>query len=264
MQLLGSIFASPFIIEYPDGRVDILLEVPAKVVRTLDDALDIASHTSLFIELSDTHKHQMWLQWRRALDKIDWESTPVKIRMLRTCTSPVIEVRDVAYEWGASGADAFDSCSSYVVGEIERRIVGSIRLTDSEKASPLRQWAQGDSSLPHGKGVVELTRGTVHPGKRNLGIYKWMMLRAVREAAQSGFLKAVAAVEDDYYLKDYLHKLGFKNVGKVIPFDDAPCKGTLCQPMVCNLQEMQARWGDIEKALNDRRKQKNVIIVDER
>ena len=52
----------------------------------------------------------------------------------------------------------------------------SVRLTDSEKASPLHQWAHGKSPLPHGKGVVELTRGVVYPSKRNLGIYKWMML----------------------------------------------------------------------------------------
>jgi DNA-binding transcriptional regulator YiaG len=269
MQLLGSIFASPFIIEYQDGRVDILLEVPAKVVRTLDDDFAIASHASLFIELSDTHKHQMWLQWRRALEKIEWESTPIKIRMLRTCTPPIIEVREAAYEWGSSGVDPFDSCSFYVVGEIEGRIVGSIRLTDSGKASPLRAWARGSLSLPQGKGVVELTRGAVHPGKRNLGIYKSMMLRAVREAARSGFLRAVAAVEaqDDYFLKsvkNYLHQIGFENVGKVVPFDDTPCKGTLLQPMVCNLQEMDARWDVIDKELKEQSKQKNVVIVDGR
>ena len=225
---------------------------------------DLAAYTSVFIELSDPHKHQMWLQWRGTLEKIDWESTPVRIRVLKNCTTSIVELREVAYELGSSGADSFDSSSSFVVGEIEGRVVGSIRLTDSEIASPLRQWSGGKAALPHGKGVLELTRGTVHPGKRNLGIYKWMMLRAVREAAQCGFSKAVAAVEEGYYLKDYLYELGFRDVGKVIPFDDAPREGTLCQPMVCDLQEMRAGWDSIEKELDDRGKQKHVIVVNER
>src|SRR5579883_2172397 len=36
MQMLGEVFASPFIIEYPDDRVEVLLEVPLKVLRTSD------------------------------------------------------------------------------------------------------------------------------------------------------------------------------------------------------------------------------------
>ncbi|MGA7291314.1 MAG: GNAT family N-acetyltransferase, partial [Terriglobales bacterium] len=263
MQLLGGVFASPFIIEQQDGRVDILLEVPVKVIRAVDE-FDLAGHTSLFLELSDTHKHRMWLQWRPLLEKIEWESTPVKIRVLKNCTPPILEVRDVAYELGSSGADDFDSKSFFVVAEIEGKVVGSIRLTDSEKASPLHQWAQGKSPLPHGKGIVELTRGVVYPSKRNLGIYKWMMLRAVRDAAESGFSKATAAVEQDYYLKDFLRQLGFKDVGKVLPYDDMPRKHTVCQSMVCDLRENQARWNDLEQELNERSKQKGVVIINER
>jgi predicted GNAT family N-acyltransferase len=263
MQMLGGVFASPFIIEQHDGRVDILLEVPVKVIRAVDE-FDLAGYTSLFLELSDTHKHRMWLQWRPLLEKIEWESTPIKIRVIRSCTAPIIEVRDVAYELGSSGADNFDSQSFFVTAEIEGKVVGSIRLTDSEKASPLRQWAQGKSPLPHGKGVVELTRGVVYPSKRNLGIYKWMMLRAVREAAEIGFLKATAAVEQDYYLKDFLRQLGFKEIGKVLPYDDEPRKDTLCQSMVCDLRENQARWSSLEKELDERRRQKGVVILNER
>jgi len=263
MRLLGNVFASPFIIEQPDGRVDMLLEVPVKVVRTLDE-FDLAGHTSLFLELSDTHKHRMWLQWRPALEKIEWDSTPVKIRVMKNCTEPIVEVREVAYELGSSGADEFDSRSFFVVAEIEGKVVGSIRLTDSEKTSPLHQWAQGKSPLPHGKGVVELTRGVVYPSKRNLGIYKWMMLRAVREALENGFSKATAAVEQDYYLKGFLQQLGFKDVGKVISYNDAPREGTLSQSMVCDLRESRSRWDDVESDLDEKRRQKGVTILNGR
>jgi Acetyltransferase (GNAT) family len=262
MQLLGSVFASPFIIEQPDGRVDMLLEVPVRVVRTLDE-FDLAGHTSLFLELSDTHKHRMWCQWRPALEKIEWESTPVKIQLVRKCTDPIVDVRDVAYELGSSGADEFDSSSFFVTAEIEGRAVGSIRLTDSDKASPLHHWAQGKSPLPRGKGVVELTRGVVYPSKRNLGIYKWMMLRAVREALESGFSKATAAVEQGYCLKGYLHQLGFKDVGKVISYNDAPREGTLSQSMVCDLRDSKSLWDAVEKELDERGRQKGVSLVNE-
>jgi DNA-binding transcriptional regulator YiaG len=74
MQRLGGVFASPFIIEQRDGRVDILLQIPVKVIRPLDE-YDMAGHSTLYVELSDTHKHRMWMEWRPLLEKIEWEST---------------------------------------------------------------------------------------------------------------------------------------------------------------------------------------------
>jgi hypothetical protein len=72
MRLLGGVFASPFIIEQRDGRVDILLQVPVKVIKSLDE-FDLAGFTTLFLELSDTHKHRLWMQWRPLLEKIGSE-----------------------------------------------------------------------------------------------------------------------------------------------------------------------------------------------
>lgn len=74
MQRVGGVFASPFIIEQHDGRVDIMLQIPVKVIRPLDE-FDMAGHTTLFVELSDTHKHRMWVEWRPLLEKIEWEFT---------------------------------------------------------------------------------------------------------------------------------------------------------------------------------------------
>jgi hypothetical protein len=92
-----------------------------------------------------------------------------------------------------------------------------------------------------------------------------MMLRAVREAADTGFLKATAAVEQDcyLYLTDFLRRLGFKEVGKPLPYDDVPRKDTLCQSIVCDLRENKDRWGSVEKELEERREQRGVIILNE-
>ena len=260
MQFLGSVFASPFIIEYGDGRVDVLLEVPVKVMQALDE-FDLAGYTSLFLELSDTHKHRLWVQWRPALEKIEWQSSPVEIWVRKKCTDPIIEVRNVAYELGASAADEFDANSFFVTAEIEGKVVGSIRLSDSEEVSTLHRWAQGKSPLPRGKGIVELTRGVVYPSKQNLGIYKRMMLRAVREASRIGYIKATAAVEEGYYLKDFLHQLGFRDVGKVMPYNDSPRQATLSQSLVCDLSGNQSRWEELERELTERSEQKGIIVV---
>ena len=257
MNLLGSVFASPFIIEHHDGRVDVLLETPVKILRTLNE-YDLATHTSIFVELADTHKHQMWMQWRGALEKIEWQSTPIKITVSRICIGAIVEVRDAAYELNSSGSDEFDSTSFFVVAEIEGRVIGSIRLTPTSKSSPLRKWVRGKNPFPEAPGVVELTRGVVHPSKQHLGIYKRMMLRSVQESARAGFSRAVAAVELDFPLKNFLHEIGFKNIGKAVPFDDTPREGTLSQPMMCELTNAQSLWEEVAARLPKR----GVNIVD--
>jgi hypothetical protein len=101
----------------------------------------------------------------------------------------------------------------------------------------------------------------------SLGIYKRMMLRALRQSIEDGFEKAIAAVEVDFHLRAYLHKLGFKDIGGVTLFDDLPRQGTVCQPMVCDLGEAQVRWAEIQKSdeeeLKEKLKEKFVTIVDE-
>jgi hypothetical protein len=260
MQSLGSIFASPFIIEQRDGAIDVLLEVPVRILRGLDD-YDQSSYMSLFAELSDTHKYRLWSHWKPILEQIAWDSTPVKIRVEKNLRAEILEVRDRAYDFGTSGSDDFDTESFYVVAEIEGRVVGAIRLTDSQKASPLQHWAQDHSPLPRGEGIVELTRGVVDPGKRNLGIYKWMMVRAMRHALGAGFCVATAAVEEGYYLKEFLHELGFEDTGKLVKYNDAPRAGTLSQSMVCELARNQKRWDTVEAKLEERRKQRGVKIL---
>jgi GNAT superfamily N-acetyltransferase/transcriptional regulator with XRE-family HTH domain len=259
MHLLGSVFSSPFIIEHRDGRIDVLLEVPVKLVRGLDE-YDLSGYMSLFVELSDSHKHRLWSLWKPALEAIAWDSTPVRIRMQRTFGDKVVEVRDRAYDFLSSGRDEFDVDSFYVVAEIEGRTVGSIRLTDSSIASPLQRWINGQFPLPHGKGVVELTRGVVDPSKRNLGIYKWMMMRAVREALAAGFRFATAAVEEGYYLKEFLYRLGFEDVGAPVSYNDTPRTGTLCQSMVCDLTKSQSHWEKVQTQLDARTREKRLAI----
>lgn len=73
MQLFGELFVSSFIIEHKDGRIEIMLEVPVKTLKPIDE-FDLATYTSLFLELSDSHKYRMWVQWRSALEKIEWDS----------------------------------------------------------------------------------------------------------------------------------------------------------------------------------------------
>jgi predicted GNAT family N-acyltransferase len=262
MKMLGSLFSSPFFIEYDDGRVEILLEVPVKVMRTQDE-FDVASSASMFLEISETHKHQMWSMWHRPLECAEWESSPIRISVSDRCTDSILEVRNVGYELGTTKDDEFDRFSFFVTAESEGKVVGTIRLTDSTIKSPLSVWGHKKSNLPHGEGIVELTRGVVHPNIRKLGIYSWMMLRTMREAVQRDFKKAVAAVEQDYFLMNILHELGFEDVGTAIPFDDSPRQATLSQPMVCDLRKSTENLDKVAKVLAERMKQKGLTIVDD-
>jgi predicted GNAT family N-acyltransferase len=258
MNSLGTLVASPFILEQQSGSIDVLLEVPVKVLRGLDE-FDLSGSMSLLTELSDSHKYRFWSHWKPVLETVKWDSTPVKIKAEKTIKDAIVQVRDRAYDFVAS-ADAYDERSFYVVAEIEGNIVGSIRLTDSQKSSPLHDWAQATSPLPRGKGVVELTRGVVDPSKRNLGIYKWMMLRSMEEARRSGFKWATAAVEEGYLLKPFLHELGFEDVGAPMPYDDSPRAGTLSQSIKCDLAKSEHLWETVRQKLEERSKQKFLNI----
>jgi transcriptional regulator with XRE-family HTH domain len=73
MKLFGEMQASCFILENPDGSIDIMLEVPVRTLTPIDE-FDLATFTTVFLEMSDSHKYRMWVQWRGALEKIEWDS----------------------------------------------------------------------------------------------------------------------------------------------------------------------------------------------
>ncbi len=246
MQMLGDVFASPFILEYVDDRIDVLIEVPVKVLAT-DDRNDLSGYTSVFIELPDAHKHQLWGEWKAELAR---EFTIVNIKIVSEFNESIDDVRSAAFAINGSSKDEFDPKSSFVVAECDEETVGSIRLTESSEASPLAQWAGDKCPLPtRQKGVVELTRGGVHPDKRGLQIYKWMMLLAMREAMKRKFSTVIAAIETEFPLQTFLFGLGFKPEGEVMTYDDLPRKGTQAQSLVCHLKESAGKWLTIEREL---------------
>ena len=71
MQMLGDVFASPFIIEYGDERIDVLLEVSVKVLESLDEN-DLSGFTTMFVELPEIQKHRLWAEWKEVLLKVPW------------------------------------------------------------------------------------------------------------------------------------------------------------------------------------------------
>lgn len=244
MRMLGDVFASPFIVEYLDDRIDVLLEVPVRVLSS-KDANDLSGFTTVFIELPDLQKHRLWSEWKAVLTR---EFTTVGIKVVWQFSEEIEALRSAAYGLTGSSEDKFDQKSFFVLAECEGEVVGSVRLTDSTKASPLKEWSGGKGTLPCGqKGVVELTRGTVHPAKQGLQIYKWMMVRALREAKNHGFKTATAAIEVDFHLQGFLQSLGFKPVGDVMTFDDLPRKGTKAQSLLCDLEQSAIQWDTVER-----------------
>jgi hypothetical protein len=66
MQMLGDVFASPFILEYPDERIDVLLEMPVRVLEPMDEN-DLSGFTTILAELPDLQKHRLWAEWKEEL-----------------------------------------------------------------------------------------------------------------------------------------------------------------------------------------------------
>jgi len=262
MRKLGNVMASPYFIEYADGRIDLLLEVPACVVKGLDN-LD-ASFISLFVEIGESQKVRMWSEWKQLLDSVSFDPAPVRIKFTKTCSEDILKVREDAYGFEA-GRDDFDEKSWFVNAEIEGKTIGSIRLThslsDSKSDSPLGRWSHNKSPLPNGEGIVEMTRGVVAQKFQNLGVYKWMMLRAMEVSRRLGFKKATAAVETNYYLKGFLSCLGFEDIGKPVMYADEPSPERLCQSIVCDLGKSSARWDGIRLELESAAARKHVSVI---
>ncbi len=258
MRMLGNVMASPYFIEYADGRIDLFLEVPANVVKGLDD-LD-ASFISLFIEIGESHKVRMWSEWKALLDVNKFDPTPVHIRFVKTYTEDVLKVRENAYGF-ESGKDDFDENSWFVNAQVEGKTIGSIRLTDSKSQSPLRRWSHDKSPLPYGEGIVEMTRGVVSEKFQHLGVYTWMMLRAMQVSRRLGFKKAVAAVETGYRLKGFLSRLGFEDVGKPLVYADDPSPERICQSIVSDLNKSYPLWDSVRIELEAGACRKHVNVV---
>lgn len=249
MKMLGDVFASPFILEYQDERIDVLLEVPVRVLATVD-VNDLAGFATLFIELPDMQKHKLWAEWKPVLT--DEFTEAAILRVTSEFSESIDTMRSAAYSIQGSSRDEFDSKSFFVVAESNGEVIGSVRLTDSSKGSPLKEWARGKYPLPVGQGVVELTRGTVHPRKRGRQIYKWMIIRALREAKGRNYKRATAAIESDFRQKSFLLSLGFKPVGELITFDDLPRRDTRAQPLICDLEQSAAQWETVEREVKDK------------
>jgi hypothetical protein len=87
------------------------------------------------------------------------------------------------------------------------------------------------------QGVVEMTRGIVHPDFRQHGIYKALMIESMLRAESMGMDTAIAAVEPDFVGKPFLHSLGFVDCGAVCSFD----KYFVAQPIRCELKHKE-KW----------------------
>lgn len=166
----------------------------------------------------------------------------ISIKILQHFSRPIDSARASAYSLVGPSVDEFDALSFFVVAEQDGEIVGSVRLTDSKLASPLAKWSSGQFQFSIQGAVVELTRGTVKPEMRGLQIYKWMMLRVVREARMRGYRIATAAIEPDFPQRPFLIRLGFSVVREPLTFDDWPRQGTLAQPLLCELDRSSASW----------------------
>ena len=166
------------------------------------------------------------------------------VRIDRSFTTEMEKLRVLGWsgEQFVAAKDHFDERSHHVVAIVNGAMVGMIRMTEAEP-SVLQEWSEGMATLPHGPGVLELTRGVVHPGHRGLGLYRLMMLVSMLRGAESKFELVTAAVEPDFFGRKFLAELGFMDKSAPIPFHDLPREVT---PAVCILAEITtqniARW----------------------
>ena len=156
--------------------------------------------------------------------------------------------------------DAFDDCSSYMLARVGDELVGTVRMTQPPGA--LRGWLPdpGQSVLPHGPGVVELTRGVVARRWRGLGIYQLLMCATVLRVSETATV-GIAAVEPFLHVRGFLHLLGFQECGRPLIFHDGPGCRTLAQCMELDLAAARASAAVHMTSLKSRLQDKRIEVA---
>ena len=163
--------------------------------------------------------------------------TVVVTRMTQT-TDELISLRRACL---LAGQDEFDTVSWHMVGLLEGRIVGAVRLTEGERRV-LHSWTSGAFPFRQAATDIDLTRGFVINASRGLGIYRALMLSAMLATLRDKRTYALAAVEPDFHHLPFLRLLRFKDVAAPMTFHDRP-RTTVAIPLVCAYSSERHRLG---------------------
>ncbi len=165
------------------------------------------------------------------------DRTVIRISLELDVTAEMENLRAMSYDDYVCGLDEFDGeRSRHVTAWHGAEPVGMVRITVGPPFA-LVKWSEGRFESPSMQGVVEMTRGIVHPEFRQHGIYKALMIESMLRAESMGMDTAIAAVEPDFVGKPFLHSLGFVDFGAVCSFD----KYFFAQPIRCELKHKE-KW----------------------
>ncbi len=134
--------------------------------------------------------------------------------------------------------DAFDTGCHFLVAYAFGEAIGSVRLSPSE-TGPLAHWAP-DARLVRGTHAVQINRGVVAKEFRRMGLSRLLVGEAMIAAHRLGYRIANAVVEPDCGLGALLKRVGFANVGNVIP--------AKLGPFECKVQSIEAPVGASQAA----------------
>jgi hypothetical protein len=136
----------------------------------------------------------------------------------------------------AAATDEHDAVSYHLAIRADGCAAALVRIT---LASPsvLAAWSGGRAPVPAGRSVAELTRGVVAPEWRRLGLYRLAMLETMLRLRSLGATTATAAIEPEFPGRGFLARLGFRDRGAPVVFDDHPRCGTLAQSVCLEVTE---------------------------
>jgi GNAT superfamily N-acetyltransferase len=160
----------------------------------------------------------------------------IRIQVEAEINPKMAALRQMSYDDYICGPDRFDGFSSHITAWCDSEPVGMVRLTQGPPFA-LTEWSGGAFQAPPGRGVIEMTRGVVHPEFRRAGIYKAVMLDALFFAHFSGLGVAIAAIQPDFVGRRFLESVGFSAFGKPCKFDSH----FWAQPIRCDLSDV-AIW----------------------
>jgi|GEM_PF-4684839 len=159
-----------------------------------------------------------------------------------------------------SSSDEFDTLSIHVLAIIRDEIIGMIRLT-LEPPSVLQTWSGWKAPIPHGEGVIDVTRGIVAKQWRGFDIYKLLMTETMIKAKALNAKIAVAPIEPHFQHRTFLSHIGFQNVGEPLIFNHPPIGDTVGQCLVQRLQKDFGKVTEVRAKIISGERMKNFRVV---
>lgn len=183
------------------------------------------------------------------------------------CTDQILELRKNGYSTRtydvpniAVVADEFDNRSQHVGIWLGSAVIATGRMTPGPQ-SVFETWSRGEADIPTGPNVVDISRITVRPDMRRLGLSAFVLLECLRRSMDGRFEFVVGATVPHGPIFNLLRRAGFADAGKVVELCESQGQRVEVQPMVAvPCPALANLWSDMQEEVQSRLALNNFLV----